>query len=75
VDPAPARRALRGRCRPLTLTDVAFVDGDLGIQGERIDRVPDDWRHHVLSIAQERHRASNRLFGRGPIYSRVRTDP
>lgn len=58
----------------LTLANIPLVEGDLAIQGQRIDRVPEDWRHHVLSIAQERHRAFNWLMGLDPIYSDVPTD-
>jgi hypothetical protein len=59
---------------PLTLADVALVEGDLCIQGQRLDCVPEDWRHHMLSIAQERHQAFNWLMGVAPIYSEVPTD-
>ena len=58
---------------PLTLADVPLIEGDLAIGGKRIDRVPEDWRHHVLSIAQECHQAFNWLMGFDPVYSKVPT--
>jgi hypothetical protein len=58
---------------PLSLSEVTLVDGDLGIQGERLDRIPEDWYHRALSIAWERQRAFNWLLGFHQIYSRVET--
>jgi hypothetical protein len=34
------------------LADVALVEDDLAIRGERIDRVPEDWRELTRSIAR-----------------------
>jgi hypothetical protein len=57
----------------LSLADVALVEGDLAIRGERIDRVPEDWRELTRSIVRERHKAFNWLLGFAPIYSEVET--
>src|SRR5262249_2095548 len=57
----------------LSLADVALVEGDLAIRGERIDRVPEDWRELMRSMARERHKAFNWLLGFAPTYSEVET--
>ncbi len=64
------------RCNwgPLRLDEVPLRDGDLAIDGVRIDRVPDDLFHQTVSIVQERHRALNWLIGWEPVYSQVTTD-
>ena len=59
---------------PLTLAEVELIDGDLGIRGERIDRVPYDWYYRTFSVTRERHQALNWLLGFGPAYSEVATD-
>jgi hypothetical protein len=59
---------------PLNTKELELIEGDLAIQGQRIDRVP-EWSYRTaLSIAQERHRAFNWLLGYEPIYSEVTTD-
>lgn len=64
------------RCNwgPLRLDEVPLCDGDLAIDGVRIDRVPDDVFHQTMSIVQERHRAFNWLIGWESVYSQVTTD-
>jgi uncharacterized protein DUF4272 len=64
------------RCNwgPLRLDDVPLCDGDLAVDGVRIDRVPDDIFHQTVSIVQERHRAFNWLMGWDSVYSQVTTD-
>src|SRR5262249_54312979 len=59
---------------PLTLSEIDLIEGDLGIGGERIDRVSEDCRRETLSIVQERHQALNWLLGFAPAYSEVATD-
>lgn len=67
------RYVSRATWGPLSLADVALVEGDLAIRGERIDRVPEDWRELMRSMARERHNAFNWLLGFAPIYSEVET--
>jgi len=59
---------------PLTTEELELIDGDLAVQGHRIDRISEGSYRTALSIAQERHRAFNWLLGGGPKYSEVTTD-
>lgn len=46
---------------PLDVTGLPLVEGDLGLQGERLDRAADDVFSSAHSAAQERHQAANWL--------------
>jgi Domain of unknown function (DUF4272) len=46
---------------PLDISGIPLVEGDLGLRGERIDRVPQDVFSSAHSAAQERHQAANWL--------------
>ena len=59
---------------PLRLTDLELVDGDLAIDGRRIDRVSPDERERTYSSVRERHKAFNWLLGAARVYSAVSTD-
>jgi len=59
---------------PLRLDELDIVDGDLAIDGARIDDVEHRRLRHVLSITQERHQALNWLLGWEQLYSEVTTD-
>lgn len=59
---------------PLRLDQVELCEGDLAIDGVRIDRLPYAVFRQSLSIVQERHRAFNWLIGWESLYSRVTTD-
>jgi hypothetical protein len=61
------------RWGPLTVAELDLIDGDLAVQGERIERLSEDRYHLSTSIARERHKAFNWLLGHHPIYSEVRT--
>jgi uncharacterized protein DUF4272 len=58
---------------PLTVAELDLLDGDLTVQGERIDRISRDQYDRATSIARERHKAFNWLLGFDRIYSLVRT--
>ena len=58
---------------PLTVAELDLIDGDLAVQGERIERLSEDQYHMATSIARERHKAFNWLLGFDRIYSLVRT--
>jgi len=58
---------------PLTVAELDLIDGDLAVQGERIDRISRDQYDLATSIARERHQAFNWLLGFDPVYSLVRT--
>jgi hypothetical protein len=58
---------------PLTVAELDLIDGDLAVQGERIDRISRDQYDLATSIARERHKAFNWLLGLDPIYSLVGT--
>lgn len=59
---------------PLRLDQLELCEGDLAVEGVRIDRL--DYRvfRRTLSIVQERHRAFNWLIGWDSVYSQVTTD-
>lgn len=57
----------------LEIDPALLADGDLAIDGKRIDRVDPARVRECLSIAGERHRAINWLRGWDPIYSEVDT--
>lgn len=59
---------------PLRLNDIGLCDGDLAVEGVRIDRLEYFEFRRVLSLVQERHRAFNWLRGWDPVYSEVTTD-
>lgn len=59
---------------PLRLDRIDLCEGDLSIQGIRIDRVEEPRLRKTLSIVQERHRAFNWLAGWEAMYSQVTTD-
>lgn len=46
---------------PLDVSGLPLVQGDLGLQGERLDRASDDVFSTAHSAAQERHQAANWL--------------
>lgn len=52
---------------PLDISGMPLMEGDLALQGQRLDRVPRDVLETVHSSAQERHQAANWLCeGPGP---------
>ncbi len=59
---------------PLRLDQLELCEGDLAIQGVRIDRLDYAVFRRTLSIVQERHRAFNWLIGWDSVYSQVTTD-
>src|SRR5579871_3433374 len=59
---------------PLRLDQVKLCEGDIAIDGVRIDRLPHAVFRQTLSIVQERHRAFNWLIGWDSLYSQVTTD-
>lgn len=58
----------------LSVDPEALVEGDLAIDGVRIDRADPERVQECSSIAQERHQAINWLIGDNPIYSQVETN-
>jgi hypothetical protein len=59
---------------PLRVVDLEILDGDLAIDGVRLDQVEYRRYRQALSITQERHQAFNWLLGSEPVYSDVTTD-
>ena len=60
---------------PLELHGLRFVENDLAIGDKPIKyRASEESWQECLSIAQERHRAANWLYGQAEIYSEVTTD-
>jgi hypothetical protein len=59
---------------PLRLDELELCEGDLAINGVRIDRLDEATCRTTLSIVQERHRAFNWLVGFESVYSQVTTD-
>ncbi len=59
---------------PLRLDQLELCEGDLAVQGVRIDRLDYAAFRRTLSIVQERHRAFNWLIGWDSVYSQVTTD-
>ncbi|MBJ7576022.1 DUF4272 domain-containing protein [Luteimonas sp. MC1828] len=57
----------------LDVDDGALLDGDLAVEGARIDQADDEQLQRCLSIAGERHQAANWLLGGDPLYSNVDT--
>lgn len=62
------------RWAELSVDPEALVEGDLCIDGFRIDRADPERVRECGSIAQERHQAINWLIGDNPIYSQVETN-
>jgi hypothetical protein len=60
--------------RPLTVAELKLIDGDLAIQGRRIDGTDDPTRRRTHSVVQERYQAFNWLLGSHPLYSEVPMD-
>jgi hypothetical protein len=58
----------------LHLNDLEILDGDLAIDGVRIDKLAPNVVKRATSITQERHQAFNWLLGFEKIYSEVSTD-
>ena len=56
---------------PLDVTDVPLVEGDLAIQGERLDEAPAEAVSAAHSAAQERHQAANWLWEGPAVYSQA----
>ncbi|HEX6745708.1 MAG TPA: DUF4272 domain-containing protein [Longimicrobium sp.] len=54
---------------PLDLGGLTLVDGDLGVNGVRIDRASPDAVSTAMSIARERHQAANWLWEGPELYS------
>src|SRR5262245_11116537 len=54
---------------PLDVTNVPLVQGDLSLQGERIDRAPPELFSTAHSAAQERHQAANWIWQGPACYS------
>jgi hypothetical protein len=54
---------------PLDLGGLTLVDGDLGLNGVRIDRAPRELLSTATSIARERHVAANWLWEGPALYS------
>jgi Domain of unknown function (DUF4272) len=59
---------------PLRLDQLELCEGDLAVEGVRIDRLDYPVFRRTLSIVQERHRAFNWLIGWDSVYSQVTTD-
>jgi len=59
---------------PLDIRELDLVKGDLAIDGRSLLDVAEDRWHECLSIAAERHRASNWLAGFETVYSEVTAD-
>jgi hypothetical protein len=59
---------------PLRLDQLELCEGDLAVEGVRIDRLDYGTFRRILSIVQERHRAFNWLIGWNSVYSQVTTD-
>jgi hypothetical protein len=59
---------------PLRLDQVELREGDLAVNGTRLDRLEHPVFRRTLSIVQERHRAFNWLIGWESLYSQVTTD-
>jgi hypothetical protein len=57
----------------LDVDHAALLDGDLAIEGVRIDQADAAQLQRCLSIAGERHQAANWLLGGDPLYSNVDT--
>lgn len=57
----------------LDVDDGVLLDGDLTIEGIRIDAADGAQLQRCLSIAGERHQAANWLLGGDPVYSNVDT--
>jgi hypothetical protein len=64
------------RCQwaALRLDRLEIRDGDLAIDGTRLDKLEAKQFRRALGIAQERHTAFNWLLGFEPIYSQVTAD-
>lgn len=56
---------------PLDITGVPLVDGDLSINGSRIDRASPQALGSAFSAAMERHKAANWLCDGPALYSRA----
>jgi hypothetical protein len=56
---------------PLDLTGLPLVEGDLGLQGQRIDRAAVNVFASAHSTAQERHQAANWLWEGPGLYSQA----
>ncbi len=56
---------------PLDLTGLRLVNGDLALQGQRIDHAPQDVFSSAHSAAQERHQAANWLWEGPERYSQA----
>ena len=59
---------------PLRLDQLELREGDLAVEGVRIDRLDYAAFRGTLSIVQERHQAFNWLIGWDSVYSQVTTD-
>ena len=59
--------------RPVDLSQVPLVDGDLAVEGVRVSDAPIEAIDRALAVAKERHRAINWLLGAAGIYSEVIT--
>ena len=59
---------------PLDIRGLELINGDLAIDGRSLLDVAEDRWHECLSIAAERHRASNWLAGFETVYSEVTAD-
>jgi Domain of unknown function (DUF4272) len=56
---------------PLDVSGLPLAEGDLGLQGERLDRVSPEVFSSAHSAAQERHQAANWLWEGPERYSRA----
>jgi hypothetical protein len=54
---------------PLNITGLPLADGDLSIEGRRIDRAPPEALGRAGSVAHERHKAANWLWEGPALYS------
>lgn len=59
---------------PFDLSWAQLLDGDLALQGARIDRASDQVRQLASSLSFERFRAANWLLGHQRVYSETPTD-
>ncbi len=60
--------------KPFDLSWAKLIDGDLSLQGDRIDIADENLVGAVCSLAMERHKASNWLSGYATQYSNISPD-
>jgi hypothetical protein len=58
----------------MPVSDLVLMNNDLVLRGKPLIEAPKDIFYECLSIAQERHTATNWLLGTEPMYSEVTSD-